>query len=120
MKTQIIDELKNLEVHDVPIARFEILFEERKVIVELEEFSERDGEYYPLKLIFKKVNNVYTNNPNTEIFQCEGVFSIDYKPVDEERIEARLVIDMGPSMPVFVITVVFEEVEIERSIGINK
>lgn len=106
--------LSKVELHDLSVAKMVVLFEERKVVIELEENI--DDEYIPLLLIFKDVTNLFTNNPIGADFAYASVLSLECNS-SNDRYEGRLVLEMGHSKPVFVITIEFADLEIERQEG---
>lgn len=112
MKKDIIDMLSKVELHDLPVVRMLVLFEEKTVIIELQENI--NNEPIPLLIIFKEITNLFTNNPAGADFICESVLTLDCKAINNDKYECRLVIEMGHSKPVFVITIEFADLEIER------
>lgn len=104
--------LSTIEVHDLPVVKMELLFEVRQFVLWLEEDVE--GRYVPMSITFSNVVNLYTNNSQSSAFTCESICSITCEAVGHNQYKAVITIEMGHSNPVFVITVVFSEVEVQR------
>lgn len=112
MKKDIINALSQVELHDLPVVKLSLFFEEKKVVIEVEENA--DNEYIRLLLIFKDVTNLFTNNPISVDFTDASVLTLECKHINNDKYEARFVLEMGHSNPIFIITIEFADIEIER------
>lgn len=110
----IIDKLNELDLHDSPVEKLEIKFEEKRVELWYYLWDETNDEYTKHRLIFSGVRNIFFDGLTLdddfdvqEILECNCV-------KHKEFYKCELIFYTGTGKPVLTVVIVFNSINFDK------
>ncbi|MBK8395838.1 MAG: hypothetical protein IPL26_11450 [Leptospiraceae bacterium] len=107
----------SLILHDLPIKNLNLLFEEKKAIIVLEEYDDLTDLYQPLTLSFLGLHNFISKYPDKYEFSVVGCKDATCKKIKDGEYEALFALEMQDGQPVYSLTIGFTSLTINRTLS---